>query len=361
MLPRSVFSEKRMGVSRDGDTIEIMESSDSEDSVCLDDDRSFENNDQRSPEKKVIDKSYQYSALSKLNPNLDWIPDEVESIVILLYKVNLDGKVPFLEFGMDAYNDSKVCFFMRIGKNDVKNMSLKNSSKGFFLDNSSSTAFVFVEIDNNQRKSVEMLSLFMPKMRYLVSDEIMNLKTTYDYIVDDEVAEFFASERDFLFLQNQQGELFETPCVGYAAVEKSNADFVRAFGVDRMDTTAYFGTGFYFTNYQKAKENKEKVSGNNQMFVSRFVLFLGKMKVLLNHPEDPSDESDTKTCLLNKIETRKHARLTMRITDHNGLWKNFYDSIYVGNVVLDDDSVFEPGPIFAIKDHNQQLGLDYRL
>ena len=54
------------------------------------------------------------------------------------------------------------------------------------MNNSFSSAFVFVEIDNNQRKSVEMLSLIMPKMRYLVSDEIMNLKTTYDSVIISE-------------------------------------------------------------------------------------------------------------------------------------------------------------------------------
>ena len=43
MLPRSVFSEKMIGVSRDGDIIEIIDSSDSEDSVNLDPSDSIEN------------------------------------------------------------------------------------------------------------------------------------------------------------------------------------------------------------------------------------------------------------------------------------------------------------------------------
>lgn len=358
MLPRSVFSEKMIGVSRDGDIIEIIDSSDSEDSVNLDPSDSIENIDQpESPDRKVIDKSYNYNAISILNPDLNWIPDNVEDIVILLYKINLDGKVPFLEFGLNTDKKTKECFFLRIEKSDLYDNSIKNLAKGFVLNSFSSTAFVFIEIDNNQRKGVEMLSMAMPKMRYVVSDEIINLKSTYNYIIQDEVTEFFASNRDFLFLQNLSGEVFETPCIGYSVVDKSNVDFVRAFGVDKMDTTALFGPGFYFTNYQKAKVMAPEGS---QLFISRFVLFLGKMKVLLNHPDDPSDESDTKTCLLNKIETRKNAKLTMRITDHDSLWKRSYDSVYVGNVTLDDDSVFEEGPIFAVKEHNQQLGLDYR-
>ena len=88
------------------------------------------------------------------------------------------------------------------------------------------------------------------------------------------------------------------------------------------------------------------------------MMFLGKMKVVLNKIEDPVDESDIKREMLNDVNTSHVSKMTMRITDHNGRWRELYDSVYVGNVTLDDDSVFETGPLWVIRDHDQHMFLD---
>ena len=83
--------------------------------------------------------------------------------------------------------------------------------------------------------------------------------------------------------------------------------------------------------------------------VSRFILFLGQMKVVNNHPDNDIDESDIKTCMINKSETRKNAKLTMRITDHDGKWQQIKTSI-----VLDNNSLSEAN-LYKIKLINNHL------
>ena len=51
--------------------------------------------------------------------------------------------------------------------------------------------------------------------------------------------------------------------------------------------------------------------------------------------------------------------LTLRISDHNGLWAKTFDSAYLGNIELDDGSFIEDAPLIVLKEYNQQIPLSY--
>ena len=43
------------------------------------------------------------------------------------------------------------------------------------------------------------------------------------------------------------------------------------------------------------------------------------------------------------------------------MWKEDFESIYAGKVELDDGEVFQDGPIWCLKEYNQQLFLTFQL
>ena len=79
------------------------------------------------------------------------------------------------------------------------------------------------------------------------------------------------------------------------------------------------------------------------------------MKVVLNYPEDPNDESKIK---MEKIEDN-YEKLTVRITDYDGKWAEKYDSIFIGNIELDNGEKIKNAPIYVIKNYEQQVPLSY--
>ena len=259
-------------------------------------------------------------------------------------------------------------------RNNLDMISNYSIVKGHFTHKNKS--YVFVDITGipvNTDINTAFTSLTNP-LQYVVVDEVMNTHTIYDYQICEDVVNFFVDNRHFLFLHDKNYNIYETPTIGYSKVDKSNANFTMVFGIDRCENKSPFGSGFYFTNYENILKEVEdsdlkylfpvftNSSGNtNGHFVCRILVFLGKMKVVMNHPNDPVDESDIKTSFLTNSETRTRAKMTMRVTDHDALWQNDYDSVYVGKIKLDDDTNLNVGPLWAVKDHNQQMCLEYRL
>ena len=50
----------------------------------------------------------------------------------------------------------------------------------------------------------------------------------------------------------------------------------------------------------------------------------------------------------------------MRITDHDGKWQQNFDSGFIGDLLLDDGAKLDMGPLYVIKEHNQQMCINYR-
>ena len=377
MLPRSVFSNTSVDEYNNND-IEHDEFDDYSEEE-YDEDNIINETRPMNPvneTEKIVDKSYIYIASDMLQDNMNTIPDYVDKVVILMYRVNTEGKIPFLEFGLQSNPISRECFFIEIQRDDLHTLDIDNYSiiKGHIT--CQDTAYIFIDISgiNVNTDINSVFSSLTNRIQYVVVDEIMNTHTIYDYTICEDVTNFFADNRHFLFLHDKNYNIYETPTVGYSKVDKSNADFTMVFGIDRCENKSPFGSGFYFTNYDNimkdVKDSNLKYlfpvftnsSGNTQgHFVCRILIFLGKMKVIMNHPDDPIDESDMKTSLLTSSETRKRAKMTMRITDHDAHWQETYDSIYVGKIKLDDDSNLDLGPLWVVKEHNQQMCLEYRL
>ena len=49
----------------------------------------------------------------------------------------------------------------------------------------------------------------------------------------------------------------------------------------------------------------------------------------------------------------------MRISDHDGKWSEFYDSVFLGKIELDNGDYLKNTPIYVLKEYEQQIPLSY--
>ena len=116
-----------------------------------------------------------------------------------------------------------------------------------------------------------------------------------------------------------------------------------------------FGNHYYFTNYQTAIQGN--VGG-----VVRVALFLGNMKTVQNLLNDEPDKSMITQEMLKKditCVTEEHRKLVnyIRISDRDGTWANTYDSLFLGNISLDNGETIGENIVYVVKEYDQQWSL----
>ena len=116
------------------------------------------------------------------------------------------------------------------------------------------------------------------------------------------------------------------------------------------------------------EKEKESVTDNKtKNGLIRLALFLGDSLIKMNLKNDPIDNSDITRLLLNKFYELENKtifndlKMTMRISDRGGYWKENYDSVFVGPVELDDGTKFNLGPLWCVKDYERQMVLSCHL
>ena len=158
----------------------------------------------------------------------------------------------------------------------------------------------------------------------------------------------------------------------------NKVSFVSSFGNPTKDKTAMLGAYYYFTDFKNSirqggwSETGTSVKIDNTLItdneygrykkgsIVRFALFLGKMKVIENLPNDESDSSEIKKEMIDDKKLDKNMELlTMRISDHDGKWTEFNDSVFLGKIELDNGEYLKNTPIYVLKDYEQQIPLSY--
>ncbi|NCA21326.1 MAG: hypothetical protein EBS86_09345 [Crocinitomicaceae bacterium] len=336
---------------------------------------------------------YYYPAIDKLNHNTDEL-DDSGIFFICEYSINSDGLLPFLQFDLIRTVTRELSFlcFPYKNKECTSLMSLSNF-KGFIRERENKNVYLFFETDNNKPAN--------KKKERVLAEEIINKQSVFDYAINAIVYDFFVNKyNEFLFLTDARGKLYEPPCVVYYGDEKNGGDFAAAFGVSPSSRDALVGPYYYFTDYENAVKNSrrhpskqsvhkysKRISDDSGVYydkgrVLRFALFLGNTKIVMNHPDDPTDESETKKQLLNeaaqdlkmmmsenqnqqnqqnqqKRGNYNQLKQTMRVSDHDGHWTNEYDSLFVNDyLILDDGKELNEGPYWVVKEYKQQLFLN---
>jgi len=342
---------------------------------------------------------YNYPIKNILVKDFDSIvdPSEYSQIILCVYNINTSGKYPFLQFllsnnGFNSFGLPVLPIYSSFNKNnlisysnvflsgilqvvDFEDFSCKIVFDGCY--EYSNNLYVFIDISQFEINMCDIYS--HAPFWFALSDEIINHREICNMLINVDTVMFFLKNKSINYIYDDKNEAYEIPIVGY--VGKSTSEklkFVSTFGESAKNKSAILGPYYYFTDFNHAirqggwSQNykpeymygKLITDNDNGRYLKggivRFALFGGKTKYIENMPNDPTDESEIKKQRLQEPNlNHNHEILTLRISDHDGLWANEYDSVYLSNIELDDGSLLQEAPILVIKDYNQQIPLSY--
>jgi hypothetical protein len=344
--------------------------------------------------------NYEYDFLSFLNkdPNIFYNTDEYNDILLCVYSVDKRGKYPFLKYLLmnSGYNTlmlPRIPIYNSFNKNNLITYSKVFLSGLLLIDNFDEFSSLidfngFYEYDNKlyifyditKYKNISLNETYLSSnLRFGLIDEIVNTMNICHIPIDYETTKFFILNEQCNYLRDKNGNSYEIPIVGYVGKpNEQKLNFTLTFGETAKDKSGILGPYYYFTSFNRSirqggwSPNFKPESKFNNLItdneygryikggIVRFALFIGKTKYVDNFPNEDYDESLIKSERLeDDTLNRKYERLTHRISDHDGLWAQNYDSIYLGKIELDDGTLLDDAPIIVLKDYNQQVPLTY--
>jgi hypothetical protein len=204
----------------------------------------------------------------------------------------------------------------------------------------------------------------------LLMDEIVNTRHIFGIPVSNEVTNFFLSNKEFIFLVDENKDLVEIPTVAYTRELENRMLFVTMFGKSVKDKHAMFGPFHYFTDFENVMVNDLKTGDENEIVfgceplktekygIIRFALFFGDMKIIKIN--DYNDSSEIKQERLKDVDCNQQVEgLTIKLSDHDGTWANEYDSCLLTKLTMENDKELKNVPIYVVKQYSQQIPLNY--
>ena len=314
-------------------------------------------------------KNITYDGLSYLTPTVETLLSNIDKnisyqIHICGYHINTSSKIPFIQYFLYKpfhtfsehvdefyfphfkYKDEKDIFIKSLTTIDILCRSYYKDTqfdfKGYIIDETD--IFMFYDCSH---MSIDTLKMNKTNDLWLATiDEIINYQKICDFPINQLVVDLFYKYERLSYISNVLGEPYDLPIIAYTYCPTKKLDFISTFGPSTQNSI--FGNHLYFTDYLSAITNYDN---DNFIGLVRCVLFLGKMKMVLNLDNDPQDNSNT--ALSHLKENTYDTRLKLRITDYDSNWSLLYDSLYVGKVLVDDGSSFTNGPLWVLKEHSQ--------
>lgn len=208
-------------------------------------------------------------------------------------------------------------------------------------------------------------------------DDIINQKHTFDFEIDNEIISMFLKYEELVYLQDDRGELVETPMSAYRGEYYKMIGVLAGLGVPRAGPYSSLGPYFKFADYARAlrfgvvtlngkpqyvgdeKITREETPVFSKGGLVKYVLFLGNTKVLLNLDSDPDDDSSESIRLAKE---RSFIKDTLKLRDSAGKWASNYDSIMQPLITIYDTELKRErrlDPQVVVKDFRQQHPLQY--
>jgi len=204
--------------------------------------------------------------------------------------------------------------------------------------------------------------------------EMIDTRSVVNFPIHETVTEFFLNNMEFIFLLDKNNTPYTLPLAAYHGNYYKVISFVAVFGLNKSSVFSSLGPYYYFGTYEKAlryavwtQDHKPKVVDGDEITVNetgkyekggivRFAIFPGNMKVFLNRPDDPEDDSDLTK---NRKADDEWISLTARLRDVDGKWAETHNSAYQGVMLLADGRRNQRGPHWVLRDYDQQVPLTY--
>ena len=327
-------------------------------------------------------KYYNYKAKSHLKLDIKNPTTSYYNVNIFAYTINVNGKSPFKQFILsksltnldlvfplvpifknfktdELIDYTKVCLF---GFLMFENYEIFNKCvmfDGFYEYNNN--LYLFFDITKCKIQLYDIYS--NSSIWFGLIDEILNHRHICNIKVCDTVTQLFHYEIDLCYLTDENDDNYEIPVVGFVSKPDNILNYTYIFGELKSNKNDILGPFYYFNDFYGAFNGAGDMLNEHPKFIKtgivRFAIFIGNVKFIENYPNDPIDESETKQMRLQDPSLdQKFERLTMRISDHDGNWIDNYDSVYLGNIELDDGNILNK-QIIVVKEYEQQIPISF--
>ena len=314
---------------------------------------------------------YDYPIEPILNTDFSTAFPEAKKIVLSIYRINhcqnrTEVMLPFLEYLLYKYpssnkNTSNLFVFPFIKKKPgnifkqanafVKEITHYSMKPVGFLEKDQNI-YIFYNLSNVLNYRIDKIKLLTKnsELWWCLIDEICNYKKVIQFPVHPSVYTLFYNNPALIYL-NSNNKHIETPIAAYWGNYYRFIPIVAVLGqqatslIPRLRAFFYYGTfrkavryagwsPFYTKKISYDKTITDDDGKYTQGGIIRFALFMGKTKVILNHPKQ-----DLQNYLHNKEE-----------------WSTHYQSLYIGKVMF-DYHFYSTNPSYIAKKHQQQVPL----
>lgn len=324
-------------------------------------------------------KYYRFKGKDLLTDSYNKPLGNYNKVNIFAYEVRTNGTVPFMQVLLsksvtskellfpqipfilsinnseELINYAKVSLFGMLDAEDFDNFDSLIDFDGLY-ETHENELYIFFEITQFKAQLDDIY--LNSRLRFVLIDEIVNRMNVCNIPINYSVINLFCTQdADFCFLVDENNLKYEIPVVAFTSKPNNRLNYTYVFGESKSDNNEIFGQYYYFKDFYKTFE--DATSSIEITGIVRYALMMGTVKYVENSPDDSIDMSEIKVTKLVDENVDQHLeRLTMRITDYDGKWSDNYDSIHLGQLVLDNDAILNK-QITAVKEYEQQIPLSY--
>ena len=326
-------------------------------------------------EKHINSLYYEYGGLAKLMKNVDinLRVSGVKTVYICGFYINMTSIFPFIQYLLHTHMSG----ILEFPSFDITNKIVQDTAclieianariieilmmDGIQVDIKSTRCCgfktegecIYIFYDFMNLKVDINMDLARQKNWFCLIDEIVNTCTVCDQAVSSKTTDFLLTNPEFMFLRDKKNTKYEVPMVVYVQCNADKMNLIYTFGHSKSDEIAILGPYYHFTSFNNALQSSRCENSG----IVRFALFSGVMLVKQNHLLDSVDEYNITSSILSSDS--KYERLTGRVSDHLGLWSDNFNSVYLGQVELDDGRLLKNAPFIVLKESQRQSPVSY--
>lgn len=327
---------------------------------------------------------------------------QYKTIHVCTYKINSQELFPFIMFllSKDATNTLEFPDLSGYTAPDLKqhvltefrqifaDVEAKIEYKGFIEDEKTDGIILVLEYKekNENKNENENLSksnqplvekgTYTKDWWWVLAAEIINNQAVLNFPIHPLTTTFLVKHHALGLLYDKEGNVYETPEIGYYGNYYKKIAAVASLGLSRESPYASFGPFYYFSNYTHAMRNafwsnQAKPIKINEEYITvddegrykkgglvRFALFPGKTQMLLGRPTDKADDSRISQELAAKSP---FVKAMLKLRDNGAKWIAQYNSIRIGQHQINttEGKTITTNPLIALRDYEQQVPLEY--
>ena len=276
-------------------------------------------------------------------------------------------------FPFQKYDQSKT--IIQIEKDILKKMNIKsvNYNKIGFIQVDDK---VYLFYKHKYIYNFPCLFLRNEQMWWCTIDEICNKKRILNFPIHQSVTNLFYMNRQLIYLYEKNGRRYDTPTVAFYGGFFKKLPSIVMFGERKSGSKLLHGSNYYFGTYKhairragwtfnyKAQKIDNITIANEfgkytQGGIIRYILFLGKMKCLLNQPLDKKIlyENSRYKNKNTKSKDMSHLLPISKVLDYDSLWAINHHSLYYGRTKLIHNYPFRSTPTYVTHSYNQNYPL----